>query len=122
MTKKSADLSDPSLMQFLKMLVDDESLDDEHEKLARKAIDNGLAGLATSEREILDTEIVAPYVSCCEACSSMPSWQHMLHVYDTGLCNTCFDKLAGINIPDVRPNWMPLIANPVDEDELAIPA
>ncbi len=122
MANKSADFSDPSLMQFLKALVDDDCLDDAHEQLARTAISSGLGTLEPSERAVLDAEIVEPYVSSCEACNTTPAWEQMLHVYDTGLCNACFDKLAGVNIPEVRPNWMPLAPAPVEEDEVALPA
>ena len=110
--------SDPELLGFIQELLKDGSLDANCEKIARSLVASGAQSLSAEERVILEAEVIEPYLGDCEGCGTSPQWQEMLHVYDTGLCAACFDRLEGQDIPAVRPDWMPLIAAPEDDNEL----
>lgn len=114
------DHGDPALLAFVGQLLEDDSLDGEAAVVARKLLEKGAAKLAADERVLLEQEVIEPYITACEACDSTPSWAEMLHVYDTGLCAKCFRKLEGVDVPAVRPDWMPL-PRPPEEDEEGLP-
>jgi hypothetical protein len=118
------DHGDPALLAFVGQLLNDGSLDNEAEAVARKLLEKGATELATNEIVLLEQEVIEPYIAACEACDGTPTWAEMLHVYDTGLCAACFDKLEGVDIPAVRPEWMPLPLPPADDEDTltAIPA
>ena len=111
------DHGDPALLAFVGQLLEDNSLDGEAAVVARKLLDKGATMLAADERVLLEQEVIEPYITACEACDSTPSWAEMLHVYDTGLCAKCFKKLEGVEVPAVRPDWMPLPAPPADDED-----
>lgn len=111
------DHGDPALLAFVGQLLEDGSLDGEAVVVARKLLEEGATTLAADERVLLEQEVIEPYIVDCEACQATPPWAEMLHVYDTGLCASCFDKLEGVDIPAVRPDWMPLPLAPVEEED-----
>ena len=117
MASPAWDLGDPALLTFIAQLVADNSLDGEAMAVARKLLEERASALAELEHLILEQEVIEPYFGECEACNSTPSWAEMLHVYDTGLCAGCFDKLEDSAKPDVRPDWMPLVPPVVEDDE-----
>ena len=124
MAKLARNHGDPALLAFVGQLLDDHSLFGDAQVVARKVLDQGADALDANERILLEQQVIEPYISACEACGTEPSWAEMLHVYDTGLCATCFDKPEGVATPAVRPAWMPLIPPPQepelpgeDEDE-----
>jgi hypothetical protein len=107
------------LLVFLRELVDDHSLDEPEDRLARKALESGLRGLSSEERAGLDQTVIQPYLTDCEGCGGTPGWREVLAVYDTGLCAGCFDRLAGVDTLGVRPDWMPLaLPEELDDDDL----
>jgi len=112
------DHSDPGLLGFIQELLKDGSLDKDCEKIARTLVEQGAHSLSAEDRVVLEAEVIEPYLGDCEGCGTTPSWQQMLHVYDTGLCATCFDRLEGEQVPAVRPDWMPLVAFDTEDDEL----
>ncbi|MGI9331339.1 MAG: hypothetical protein ACR2QB_11555 [Gammaproteobacteria bacterium] len=112
------DHSDPELLGFIKELLEEGSLNKNCEKITRTLLQQGTHSLSAEERVVLETEIIEPYLGDCEGCGTTPSWAQMLHVYDTGLCATCFDRLEGEQVPAVRPDWMPLAAFTNEDDEL----
>ena len=112
------DHGDPALLAFIGQLLNDGSLHTEAENVARKLLDKGAGKLAARELILLEQEVIEPYISTCEACDCTPTWAEMLHVYDTGLCAKCFNKLEGVDVPAVRPDWMPLPRPPVEDDDL----
>ena len=114
-----SDIRDPGLTSFIRELVEDDCLTPEAEAIGRLALERGLEALSTEQRRHLDEELIEPYSGSCETCGITPPWDQMLHVYDTGLCASCFDKLEGIDDLGVRPEWMPLVMLP-DEDELPV--
>ena len=114
------DHKDPGLLNFVQDLLKDSSLDADCAAVARKLLEDGSNSLSADERVVLENEIIEPYVSECEGCHNTPSWQEMLHVYDTGLCAACFDRIEGDQVPEVRPDWMPLAAAPAEDEELPV--
>ncbi|MDJ0927672.1 MAG: hypothetical protein QNJ73_08480 [Gammaproteobacteria bacterium] len=108
--------NDPGLMAFISQLVEDSSLSPAEDEVARAALDQGIDALSTEDRGRLESSVIEPYLGDCEACGTTPAWEQVLMVYDTGLCATCFDKLEGADTLGVRPEWMPLVTTP-DEDE-----
>jgi len=116
MGKLASNFDDPGLMTFIRTLVDDQSLTDDGDIVARRALKQGLQGLSAAERQLLETDVIEPYVSRCEGCDCTPAWEQMLMVYDTGLCSECFTRLEGKVVPSVRPDWMPLIILPDDAE------
>lgn len=118
MGSKTRDHGDPALLAFVRQLIEDESLDADAEVVARKLLDQGAAGMGANERAILDQEVIEPYLGACEGCNDEPGWAEVLHVYDTGFCAACFDKLDGAEISKVRPDWMPLKPPPVVDEDL----
>ena len=105
------------MLGLLAQLLADQCLDAEHEALARRAVDGGLAALDEQARSRLLAEVVEPYCVDCEACGATPRWSERLDVYDTGLCASCFTQLDGDDALGVRPGWMPLPA-PVEDEML----
>ena len=120
MGSTARDHGDPGLLAFIGQLLEDSSLEDEAAAAARKLLERGADALNASERVLIEQEVVEPYCTECEACHVTPGWDQMLHVYDTGLCAGCFDKLEGVDVPEVRPEWMPLAAAPPEDDELPV--
>ncbi len=119
MTLTAADYKDPGLKHLLQELLADESLCEQGGQVAEIALATGLAKLDDEQRRLLEKLVIEPYMTECEACHSTPGWSDMLHVYDTGLCQGCFDELAGADDLGVRPDWMPLVILP-DEDEIPL--
>lgn len=117
MAQLARDHGDPALLAFIGQLVEDNSLEGEAAVVARKLLEMGATKLAADERVLLEQEVIEPYITACEACDSTPSWAEMLHVYDTGLCAKCFNKLEGVEVPAVRPDWMPLPKPPEEDDD-----
>lgn len=117
MGQLARDHGDPALLAFVGQLLEDNSLDGEAAVVARKLLEKGATELAADERMLLEQEVIEPYITTCEACEGTPSWAEMLHVYDTGLCAGCFKKLEGVEVPAVRPDWMPLPKPPEEEDD-----
>lgn len=116
-TEKVID-DESGLLDFLRELVDDHSLEEAEDSLARKALDRGLRKLSADERRRLDEDVIQPYLTDCEGCGVRPGWGELLAVYDTGLCCGCFDRLARVDTLGVRPDWMPLAPAEADDDEL----
>lgn len=112
------DHGDPALLAFVGQLIEDGSLETAAEAVARKLLDQGVSVLNKDERATLDREVIDPYLGACEACKVEPTWAEVLHVFDTGLCAGCLEKLEGVDIPDVRPDWMPLRPPPVVDEDL----
>jgi len=119
MTLTDTDYKDPGLRELVQQLLTDNSLCTEGAQIAEIALAQGLTKLDAEARGLLEKLVIGPYVSRCEACDAIPGWNDMLHVYDTGVCQKCFEQLAGADDLGVRPDWMPLVIVP-DEDELAI--
>jgi len=84
---------DKGLRAFIQELVDGNCLLDGSERVARKLLEHGLAGVDAEEHALIEAEIIAPYCGSCEDCGNTPKWEEMLHTYDTGLCTACFTKL-----------------------------
>jgi hypothetical protein len=114
------DHSDPELLGFLKELLEGGSLDRKCEKITRALLEQGPHSLSAEDRVVIEAEVIEPYLADCESCGTTPAWQQMLHVYDTGLCAACFDRLEGKQVPTVRPDWMPLVAIDTEDDELSV--
>ncbi len=112
----ASQLKDPGLTSFIRELVEDDCLTPEAEAIGRLALEKGLHALTSEQQHQLDAEIIEPYTGDCENCGATPSWDEMLHVYDTGLCAACFDKLEGVDDLGVRPEWMPLVTMHDDEE------
>jgi hypothetical protein len=118
MGSKARDHGDPALLAFVGQLLDEDSLDMDARHVAQKLLDKGAAGLAADELAWLDAEVIDPWLSNCLVCNAEPVWAEVLQVFDTGLCSGCFEKHAEIDIPDVRPSWMPLQPPAQDDDDL----
>jgi len=112
------DHSDSGLLGFVQELLKDGSLDANCEKIARTLVEKGAQSLSAEDLIVLEAEVIEPYIGDCEGCGTTPAWQQMLHVYDTGLCATCFDRLEGEQVPAVRPDWMPLVTMETEDEEL----
>jgi len=109
---------DAGLLEFIRQLLDDDCLSAAEATVARAALDAGIDSLNATERRLLESEVIEPWLGCCESCGAEPDWSEVLQVFDTGLCHACFEKLAGIDTLGVRPDWMPIApAPPDDEDE-----
>lgn len=122
MASLARDFGDSALLAFVRQLVADNSLDGEAQVAARKLLEAGEKALAAEEIVVLEQEVIAPYVGECEACHGTPAWAEMLHVYDTGLCADCFDKLEGVETPAVRPDWMPMAKPPTEHEDISVEA
>ena len=114
--------NDPGLVAFIHQLVDDCSLSPAEEEVARAALVQGIDALSAEDRSRLASSVIEPYLGDCEACGMTPSWEQVLMVYDTGMCANCFDKLEGADTLGVRPEWMPLVTTPDEDEELPEPA
>jgi hypothetical protein len=129
MAKGNGQDNETGLLGFLQQLLEDQCLEGAQEALARRTLASGIAQLTAGERNQLEQEIVAPYSLDCEACGSSPDWAERLDVYDIGLCSKCFNELEGTDDLGVRPDWMPLVPLPENddlplaaEDDLPLPA
>jgi hypothetical protein len=111
------DHGDPGLLAFIGQLLADNSLDAAAAGAASQLLANGADSLSAAERILIEQEVIEPYLGPCEACHTTPDWDEVLHVYDTGLCTRCFDRLEGVVVPAVRPDWMPLPAPPPEEED-----
>ncbi len=109
--------ADTGLLAFIRQLLDDQCLSPAEETVARTALEQGIEKLNSTERRMLEAEVIEPWLSSCETCGAEPDWDEVLQVFDTGLCHACFEKLAGADTLGVRPDWMPLVTSRGNEEE-----
>ena len=123
MGSPARDYSDPGLLAFVQQLLQDNCLEDESQAVAQRLVDEGAGSFSEEELQGLEFAVIEPYLGDCEGCGKAPAWEQVLHVFDTGLCAGCFDRLEGQEVPAVRPEWMPLAAFDTDaDDDVPVPA